>query len=77
MTARQLREAERFDTVLGQQALALARRIESPMETGASVASMSKEFRAVMVEALDGVNVAADPLDELRLRRDRRRSAAG
>lgn len=75
-TERELRDAGRFDTILGQQALALARRIESPAETGASVASMSKEFRAVMAEALDGVNAAADPLDELRLRRDRRRSSA-
>jgi hypothetical protein len=72
VTERQLDAANRLDTVLGQQALALAQRIASPHETGASVASLSKEFRAVMEAAMDGVNAVANPLDELRARRERK-----
>lgn len=75
VTSRQLEAVDRLDTVLGQQALALAARIVSPVESGASVASLSKEFRAVMAEALEGVAVAADPMDELRRRRDLKRAA--
>ena len=71
-TRRELAEVDRLDTVLGQQALALAERIGRPGEPGNSVASLSKEFRAVMEQALDGVKRAADPLDELRQRRERR-----
>jgi len=75
-TRTELEAAGRIGSMLGQQALALAARIEaSERETGASVASLSKELRAVMVEAMKGAVVAADPLDELRARRDRKRSA--
>jgi hypothetical protein len=73
-TQRELSDASRLETVLGRQAVELARRIASPSETGASVASLSKEFRAVMEAAMEGVGVAADPLDELRARRERKRA---
>lgn len=72
---RELEEADRVDTVLGQQALELAGRIVSPLSTGASVATLSRELRTVMAEATAGASLAADPLDELRLRRDRLRAA--
>jgi hypothetical protein len=72
---RELEEAERVDTVLGQQALELAGRIVSPLSTGASVATLSRELRTVMAEATAGAVLAADPLDELRLRRDTKRNA--
>lgn len=71
----ELEAAGRLSSVVGAQALALAARIESSVETGAAVASLSKEFRAVMAAALEGVGVAADPLDELRARRDFKRNA--
>ena len=73
-TERTLEQAGRLDTVVGQQAMALARRIASPNESGSGVAALSKELRAVMVEAMAGANVAADPLDELRKRRDSKRA---
>src|SRR5215213_10263827 len=66
---RDLAAAGRLNTVLGQQALLLARRIGLPMDTGASVASMSRELREVMARAVDGVPFAADPLDEIAARR--------
>lgn len=74
-TIAELEEAGRLGTVLGQQAVELAKRVSSPHETGASVASLSKELRAVMESAMEGVGVASDPLDELRARRDRKRNA--
>ena len=75
VTRREMEAAGRLNTTLGQQAVALAARIESPMETGASVASLSRELRAVMAEAMQGVAVARDPMDELRARRDLKRIA--
>lgn len=73
---RKLTEVDRLDSVLGQQAVALAERIVSPYETGASVASLSKELRAVMESALADVGVKADPVDDLKAFRDRKRVAA-
>ena len=75
VTRRTLDAAGRLDTVLGQQAVALAVRIEQPGESGASVASLSKELRAVMAAAMEGVGAKADPLDELKARRERKRNA--
>lgn len=70
-TLARLEEVGRLETVLGQQALFLAQRLESSLlDSGSSLASLSKELRAVMDAALDGVAKAADPVDELRRRRE-------
>jgi len=61
--------------MLGQQALELARRIVSPSSTGSSVATLSRELREVMVEVAKNSPAAANPLDELRARRARKRHA--
>ena len=74
VAARELAAADRLDTVLGQAALVLARRIESPMETGASIASMTKQLRETLADALKGAAQAADPLDEIRARRESKRA---
>ncbi len=71
---RELAEAGRLDTALGQQALALAVKLASPHDTGSAMAAVSRELRAVREEALRGAEQAADPLDELRLRRDAKRA---
>jgi hypothetical protein len=42
-------------------------------DTGSGTAALSKELRAVMVAAVQGAPAAADPVDELRARRDRKR----
>jgi len=47
-TRRELVAAGMLDTTLGRLALILAARMESPAETDSSVASVSREFRAVM-----------------------------
>lgn len=76
VTERTLLDADRLDTVLGQQALALAMRLDlSAADTGSAVASLSKELRAVLAEALAGVKTRTSALDELRERRDRKRGA--
>jgi hypothetical protein len=72
-TERALRDAKRFDTVLGQQALVIAGQIAAGGQTGPAIAALSKELRAVMAEALEGAAAAADPLDEIRARRERKR----
>ena len=71
---RSLDEAARLDTWEGQSALELARRISSPHESGASIASMTKQLRETMADALKGAATADDALDELRKRRDSKRA---
>lgn len=63
-------------TTLGQIALCLAVRLEtSQIDTGSGLASLSKELRSVMAEVIGGSNSAViDPIDELRARRDRKRT---
>lgn len=70
----ELTAADRLNTAVGQCALRLAVRMEtSTVDTGAGLAAMSKELRAVMAQALAGAQEAEDPIDELRARRDRKR----
>jgi hypothetical protein len=71
-TREQLDAVGRLNSVLGQQALRLAEQI--CVETGSSLAALNRELRATMAEALDGVPAAADPLDELKARREARRA---
>ncbi|WP_406168898.1 hypothetical protein [Streptomyces sp. NBC_00996] len=71
----ELKAAGRLDSAAGRVVLALARRIDAGgRESGSSLASLAKEFRAALGEALKGVETASDPVDELRARRDRKRS---
>src|SRR5690242_13088527 len=49
-TIGELAKAERLSTTLGQQAVRLAERMVASSETGAGVASLSKELRATMAE---------------------------
>ena len=72
----ELEAAGRLDTVAGRQALLLARRLEDPLTSfGAAAASLSKELREVLAEAMAGVAREGDPVDELRARRERKHLA--
>lgn len=64
----------RESTVLGQAALALARRLDAGRDTGTAMASLAKQLQATLDSATEGVTTAADPLDELRARRDAKRN---
>lgn len=70
---RELTEAGRLDTALGQTALALAVRLDGGrMETGAAYASLSREFEAKLAAATRGGGAASAPVkltDELAARR--------
>lgn len=72
VTRAQLAEVGRDTSVAGVKALLLARIMGEGGHTGPALAALSKEHSALMVQALDGVSVAADPLDELKARRARR-----
>lgn len=75
-TRRELAAAGREESALGQGALAAARRIDTPTsDSGSAVASLIREHRAALAEALDGAKPAMDDLDELRARRDAKRHA--
>ena len=71
---RELDDAGRVDSALGQAALELAYSVGAPMNTGASVASLVKQLRETLADALKGAESAADALDELRARRDHKRT---
>lgn len=75
-TRRDLEAAGQLDTVVGQQALRLAEKLTSPFDTGSATAAVSKEFRAVMAEALKDQGKQVDSLDELASRRLKRASGA-
>jgi hypothetical protein len=74
-TRRELEAADKVDTMLGQQALALAARM-SGTETPGGIASISRELRTVMAAAIGPVSkvTKADSVDELRARRDAKRT---
>lgn len=72
---RELDEVGRLGTVGGQLAVLLAHRVASRRETGSATAALAKQLHLTMTEALGGVAKAADPLDEIRARRDRKRAA--
>ena len=72
-TLRELAAAGRAGSASGQAALLLARRLDSRlMETGSSVAAMVREHRAALADAVKGGRRAANPMDELRARRERK-----
>lgn len=71
----ELEATGRLGTIAGQHAMELATRIVSAPGMNTGVAALSKQLQAVLADALRGANVAADPLDELRKRRDRKRAA--
>lgn len=67
---RQLQEADRLETVAGQLAIALAKRVVAAGTTASSMAALSKELRVLMAEALAGTKTREpDYLDELQARR--------
>jgi hypothetical protein len=71
----ELLAAHRIDAAAGRAALALAARIDAGNETGAGLASLSKEFRAALTQALLNAKKAPDALDQLRARRAQRIAA--
>lgn len=75
-TERELDAAGVRDSVLGQTALRLAEKLAGNFDTGSAMASLSREFRAVMAQALSDGTKKSDSIDELAARRMQRASGA-
>lgn len=71
----ELEAAGRSDSYLAAAAVALAERIDSSTAV-MGFAALVKELRSTMDAATAGAQVAADPVDELRRRRDRKYAAS-
>jgi hypothetical protein len=74
---RDLEHADRLETVPGQLAVALAMRLVSSGTTASSLATLSKELRALMAEALAGTQPRdQDALDEFTRRLQQKAASA-
>ena len=67
-----LTEAGRLDSALGQAAMNLARRLSSRDTPASAAAAIGRELRLTLSAALEHSQGVADPIDELRERRERR-----
>ena len=76
-TRAELDAADREASAFGQAALALAERIDARQDTGAGLASLTREWRMTLVEAVKGAGAQASPLDKARDELARRRAARG
>lgn len=63
----------KLDSPLGAVALTLAARLDQGQDPGSAMAAMAKELRVTMAELGRTGQAAADPVDELRRRREERR----
>lgn len=72
----ELEQLQQIDSVIGQHALEIAKRIVNAPGMNTGVASLSKELSRVMGEARAVSTVADDPVDDLKARRDAKRAAA-
>lgn len=68
--------AGRVDSYLGAAALALAEQVDRSGLPTAGYAALVKELRATMTAALQDTHRAPDQLDELRARRDSKRTTS-
>ncbi len=75
-TRKALAEADRTLTPLGQAAITLAKRLDSPATPAAAVGALGRELRLTLIAALENSKAAADPIDELQKQRERRRRGA-
>lgn len=74
-TRRELAEAGREDSALGQAALVMAWRLDQRADTASAMAAGLKQLEATLSSAVRGATVVSSPLDELRARRDAKRGA--
>ena len=64
----------KLTTPAGATALVLAGRLDAGEDPGSAMAAMAKELRATMTELTRSTPAAADPVDELKRRREERLS---
>lgn len=76
VTERELTKVGKLDTVAGQQAMALARRLANPAgETGSAVAALSRELSRLLASMQTGKE-SVDEVEEARRKRDEKRARA-
>lgn len=75
--SRQLADAGRGSTALGLMAVDLARTLGDPDLSGSARATVARELRATLTEALEGARRKDNPVDALKQRRDAKFAAAG
>lgn len=69
-SARQmLADADRLNTPMGKVTLGLAARFDAAVDSGSGFAALAKQFQVSLDAAMQGANVVASPVDELRARR--------
>jgi hypothetical protein len=73
---RELVAAGRLDSFAGQRALTLAERILSPVTSAGAVAGLDKRLSVARAEALAGMIVEADAVDEFTARLREKQKAA-
>lgn len=71
-TRSQLKSIGKETTPLGQASLVLAARLDAGADPGSAMAAMAKELRAVLAELAKSAGTVADPVDELKQRRQKR-----
>lgn len=71
-TFKELEKAERIGTAYGQAALVLAKRIDAGRDTGSAMATMTRQLRETLAEALKGARREGSKLDELTEKRRQR-----
>lgn len=64
-----------LESSAGQMALSLAHRLDAAVDTGSAMAAVARELRTIMGELLGTVADVADPIDELKAARERRRTS--
>lgn len=69
-TMAELRAAGRETSAKGKACLLLAERLDAKIDTAAGAAAAVKQLREALDDALAGATFAADPVDELRRRRE-------
>lgn len=70
----ELERIGKANTPLGAVATQLALRLDLGDDPGSAMAAMAKELRTTMAELTRTADAVADPIDELRKRRERRLS---
>lgn len=75
-TLAELEELGKVETVLGQQALEMARRMTQARDTGSSAAAVSRELDRLMLRVRGSAASGEDQLARARRRRDEKRHRA-
>jgi hypothetical protein len=71
----ELTRAGELGSAAGEVALLLADRLDDVSTAGTAVAGLSRELRELMAVVGARPGSVADPIDDLRVRRDRKRAA--